>query len=432
MISPSVLSLLPFLAALSPSSHYATAQNENEYRAIVNAQLTNNHIIPFIGLGVGNAEHEDIPSMLSKSFGKPHLDYHLIDTARASENEELIATTLSEKFSTTQQQHVHVVTKVWYTHLGYDRTKLSVTESLADLEPDVFVHVLLHWPRCDDHVEWMNCQQEEDDLPDHVKDAGPSPLNEPDIFLDSWKALEELYLQYDEIASIGVSNFGVQDWRLLLENCNIVPHIHQGDIWSYFNKPSLRSILEEHRVMFQAYNVMHGIIANLENLKKVNDRLNEIATEIHVEKVSTLILAWMLQNKMGVVFMSTDENHIEENSPYVVGMVKQFEPEVSDELRDLIFLAVGGHDDISEIEGLKAAGVQVTFFNELEKDVKVYWVDGNEKLVHVDEVAAKGDTSLGSHPGHQFVVKENDESEALHTFEVTVDYGGYEEFFVEL
>ena len=66
---------------------------------------------------------------------------------------------------------LHVVTKVWYSHLGYERTKISVQESLDQLASkntrQVYVHMLLHWARCNDEIEWMNCEEEENNIFNH-------------------------------------------------------------------------------------------------------------------------------------------------------------------------------------------------------------------------------------------------------------------------
>merc|ERR1712161_16620 len=86
------------------------------------------------------------------------------------------------------------------THLGYERTKLAVRDilnnlkGLGDKKNVIKVHILLHWPRCYDDVKWMNCEDEEKNLPDRIKNAGPAPHLDPDnAFIESWNALEEFY-----------------------------------------------------------------------------------------------------------------------------------------------------------------------------------------------------------------------------------------------
>jgi hypothetical protein len=78
---------------------------------------------PPVGLGVGNMAHDEIDSAISQAVAK---GTRLIDTASASRNEHLIARALDVPGGT----EVQVLTKVWYTHLGYERTLLSVNDSI--------------------------------------------------------------------------------------------------------------------------------------------------------------------------------------------------------------------------------------------------------------------------------------------------------------
>ena len=166
--------------------------------------------VPLIGFGIGNLPHEQIFDVVHAQLQGGSVQ--LIDTAHASHNEKILADAIAD-FDNAKGEHshtrgggssddpedlppIHVVTKVWYTYLGHKRTKISVEESLNELQVasntrQVYVHMLLHWPRCNDDVSWMNCEREENELPKHVKEAGPPPhLNKENAFLESWIALE--------------------------------------------------------------------------------------------------------------------------------------------------------------------------------------------------------------------------------------------------
>ena len=72
-------------------------------------------------------------------------------------------------------------------------------------------------------------------------------------------------VQYDEkdgtrrrrpyIASIGVSNFRIDDMRQLLDMARVPPHVYQGDSWMVFNDADMMDLLTEHEIFFQAYSV---------------------------------------------------------------------------------------------------------------------------------------------------------------------------------
>eukprot|EP00658_Telonema_sp_P-2_P072752 TRINITY_DN61843_c0_g1_i1.p1 TRINITY_DN61843_c0_g1~~TRINITY_DN61843_c0_g1_i1.p1 ORF type:complete len:195 (-),score=39.02 TRINITY_DN61843_c0_g1_i1:144-644(-) len=113
--------------------------------------------MPLVGLGVGNMPHKHIPHMVHRSVQE--LGIRLIDTAMASKNEGMVAAAANAALH-PQPQPVHVITKVWYTHLGFNRTMLAVRGALRRLRPKPLnpnpgpgpdplkIAVLIHWPHC--------------------------------------------------------------------------------------------------------------------------------------------------------------------------------------------------------------------------------------------------------------------------------------------
>jgi len=75
----------------------------------------------------------------------------------------------------------------------------------------------------------MECEKEEGNLPEYVKDAGPPPhLDKTNAWKNSWRALEDMYMEHEErrindtknsisggpyLESIGVSNFELEDMK---------------------------------------------------------------------------------------------------------------------------------------------------------------------------------------------------------------------------
>eukprot|EP00929_Paragymnodinium_shiwhaense_P093026 TRINITY_DN53064_c0_g2_i7.p1 TRINITY_DN53064_c0_g2~~TRINITY_DN53064_c0_g2_i7.p1 ORF type:complete len:220 (+),score=49.32 TRINITY_DN53064_c0_g2_i7:61-720(+) len=183
--------------------------------------LNNGNRYPLLGIGVGNLQHERIPEVVrqaTREFGA-----RLIDTAAASRNEHIIADALAGGASLAAadgDKRVSVLTKVWYTHLGHERTKLSVAASRQALGEHLDT-VLLHWPRCNPAIPWMRCEEEERSLPAAVHAAGPPP--QPDSWKESWRALEDLY-QKGQVRNIGVSNFALSEMEELL---SMVPSLLQ-------------------------------------------------------------------------------------------------------------------------------------------------------------------------------------------------------------
>jgi diketogulonate reductase-like aldo/keto reductase len=328
--------------------------------------LENGYELPLIGLGVGNLQHELIPSQIKSGIG---MDTLLIDTAQASQNERLILAGIdaglpSSKIRSKQADSkvVDVITKVWYTHLGYERTILAVLDSLEGLNhPNVRLHILLHWPRCFEEIEWMECEKEEENLPVRIKKAGPPPHLDPKAFVESWRALEDLFLGNTEytkkyakhgegmeipvIATIGVSNFDIHDLEEIHKTARVKPHILQGNVASFVFDEALIDYLDEHDIHFQAYNVMNGIIGpwaadrapnSLQALEQVAEELSDASVDTYTP--AQVVLKWLVDENVSVIPRTTQAEHLVANSGKSIAAM----PSLSDSQRDQVWDAVRG------------------------------------------------------------------------------------------
>ena len=84
---------------LAAATHAADEQLEFE--------LNNGNLFPAVGLGIGNMQRDRIPSVLGNAMLEHGVQ--LVDTAMASNTDAALRDT----------RGLQVVTKVWYTHLGY-------------------------------------------------------------------------------------------------------------------------------------------------------------------------------------------------------------------------------------------------------------------------------------------------------------------------
>ena len=69
---------------------------------------------------------------------------------------------------------------------------------------------------------------------------------------ESYKALEKLYKE-GKIRHIGVSNYTVHHLKHLIENCTVVPHVHQFELHPCLYQPELLEFCQEHKIQVQAY-----------------------------------------------------------------------------------------------------------------------------------------------------------------------------------
>jgi diketogulonate reductase-like aldo/keto reductase len=346
-------------------------------------------------MGVGNMVAEVIPAMVSQGL-QVDKKIRLIDTSYISRNEHLVAKGIAEgveKLQATQgneKVEVHVVTKVWYTHLGYDRTKQAVQSSLDNLKEAMDnenvilkVHVMIHWPRCYDNISWMNCEKEENDLPDVVKQAGPPPhLDKANAWKGSWKALEDIYEdESNPVASIGVSNFHLKEVEALTELARVQPHIVQTNIWSLLYDPLLVGYCHKRDIHLQSFHLMNGVIRKSEVAPFAYHHILSVANELTKDMLSKELIvsgteisaaqglmAWLVQHQVSVIPRTTDLEHLSENSAMAIGRI----PELTDPQVKTVAISVEAMlsgEDVKE-----DAYVKVTFHAKT-KDVYLYWHD---------------------------------------------------------
>lgn len=417
--------------------------------------LSNGRDIPLIGMGIGNLPSDRIDEVVSFNL---QLGSRLVDTARASRNESMLSKAIdkhfegaADKMDGSEDNVVHVVTKVWYTHLGYERTKIAVGESLRDLtmnqNVDTRVHILLHWPRCDDNIAWMNCEKEERRLPKYVQEAGPPPhLNKDTAWQDSWKALEDLYAEDRNnreanmgrrpiIESIGISNFDWNDMVSLLDICRIKPLIYQGNVWKVFHDPRMMNLLNENNILFQAYNIMNGVHHRKSSapnafavLSRIAAHLSRTRQELHDDqrletKVTEgmVIMAWLVQQGISVVPRASSNTHQVENSPSSIISLPRMSSEEIETVKNAMSALMKGED----------VKVKAVFHNEFMRSIQLHWMNQvtGEEVPVTDQVLPGVTLTIDSHPGHTFVAYCS-MKKLRKEYEVTAEYGNSDHFFI--
>ena len=404
------------------------------------------------------------------------LRVRLIDTAHQSGNEREVArgiTTgvkdLKEKWaSNTSNNHdsskeriqVHVVTKIWYTYLGYARTKLAVDEILQSFEEaikdsnvDLKLTIILHWPQCHDNIPWMNCKEEEDQLPDRIKNAGPPPHLDKASWKESWRALEEIYdnnhsvdNNNDEyssvIAGIGISNFDYDTLQTLLQTSKVAPHLAQINVWSVMNDPAFIELLHENNIHIQVYNVMNGIIEQVLNNPKAHHHILMIANQLEqksihsssssandeiVEKVyfAQVILKWLVQFDISVIPRTSQSNRLTQNSAVAISKI----PSMSEEQMDTAGRAILAFINNQDLEDDKLVKVR---FHAKESDMFLYWVSQEDNESQLAFIEKGSSYEEHTHPGHRFKVYHAYDPDQFESFSIHGHYGDSQDIHVEL
>lgn len=444
-------------AKLSSSSHHRALQVSNHGGSQEDLS------IPLVGIGVGNSPHHKIPFILASALmfqntnnkqnaNAEDLHYRMIDTSHShtdSALEVLVGRSLSRLLSsgskskssssTTDGDDVyHVLIKINHSHLGYERTMLSIQNSLSDIlpsfngksgtstavsTPNFRVHAIIQYPRCYDSfftsktyqnspnfpTKYSSCTEEEEALDEATKSVGPSPLLDTGAWKRSWHALEELY-HHGTLESIGVSNFGPHDMKRLYEMSTVGPHIYQGTLHTLLLEEDLIEEMVMHGVHYQCIDAASTILAGKETAPKAYATLERIGamhgsldegegvSGVYGYSPIQVVLGWLVQRGVGVVPGTTNPAHLAENSPVSLASMPKFSPRENLDIENAILAIVNGEDEsdaesgelasITQAElGSQAENVEVTatgnqldggviatFFNTFHRNIRIFQV----------------------------------------------------------
>jgi len=173
--------------------------------------LNDGACIPAVGLGVWQTPAEDTERAVTAAL---HAGYRHIDTAAAYRNEPEVGHAL--KSSGVPREDVYLVTKLWNSEHGYDKTLAAFDASMKRLglndDDDYLDLYLIHWP-----------------------------MPEVNLYVETFKAFAHLRDQ-GRIRSIGVSNFAPEHLSVLIDATGIVPVVNQVELHPQFPQHELREV----------------------------------------------------------------------------------------------------------------------------------------------------------------------------------------------
>ncbi|MBN1074276.1 aldo/keto reductase [Clostridium botulinum] len=208
-------------------------------------------------LGFGTYKVNDGKEVINSVKEALKLGYRHIDTAAFYKNEDGVGIAIKE--SGIKREDIFLVSKVWNTEQGYEKTLKSFENSIKNLQTDYLDLFLIHWPQ---------------------------PLNKK-----TWKALEELYKE-NKVRAIGVSNFTVNHLKDLISDSEITPMVNQVEFHPKLVQEDLIKFCNDNNIQLEAWSpLMRGKIFEIEILKDIAKK--------YKKTVSQIVLRWDVQ--MGVV-----------------------------------------------------------------------------------------------------------------------------------
>ncbi|CAG7951244.1 unnamed protein product [Penicillium nalgiovense] len=161
--------------------------------------------IPAIGLGTWQSKPNEVRVAVKDAL---LAGYRHIDTALAYGNEAEVGAGIKD--SGVPREEIWLTTKL--DNPWHKRVTEGIDSSLKDLQTDYVDLYLMHWPSSTDP----------NDLSKHLPDWD---------FIKTWQELQKLPAT-GKVRNIGVSNFGIKNLEILLNDpsCKIVPAVNQIEL----------------------------------------------------------------------------------------------------------------------------------------------------------------------------------------------------------
>ena len=240
-----------------------------------NVSISNGVVMDRLGYGLYKVPADDAHGLCTLAL---EAGYRLIDTAAMYGNEEGVGRAVRDAVSAgyVDRSDVFVTSKVWNDGHGYRATHEAFEESLKRLGLDYLDLYLIHWP----------CPGK-------------------DLYVDTWRALEELYSR-GKVRAIGVSNFQRHHLERLLTQTEVVPAVNQIELHPFLQQQGLRGFNAEHGIVTQAWSPLgRGTLLT-------NATITHIAAK-HSRSPAQVILRWHLQIGGTAVVKASSRERIVEN-----------------------------------------------------------------------------------------------------------------------
>ncbi|AQQ54898.1 aldo/keto reductase [Planococcus lenghuensis] len=235
--------------------------------------LHNGVKMPWLGLGVFKVE--DGAEVVNSVKAALEAGYRSIDTAAIYGNEEGVGQAIAE--SAVPREELFITTKVWNSNQGYEATLAAFDKSMEKLGLDYLDLYLIHWP-----------------LPSQGK------------FVETWKALEQLYKD-GRVRAIGVSNFKVHHLEEVIANSEVVPMVNQVEYHPRFNQRELHDFCKKHSIQLEAWSpLMQGGLLDEPALVEIAKKYDKSPAQI--------IIRWDIQTGVVTIPKSTKPHRIAENA----------------------------------------------------------------------------------------------------------------------
>lgn len=236
-----------------------------------NIKLYNGVEMPILGYGVFQVPPQEAERCVSDALS---VGYRLIDTAQAYFNEEGVGEAVAK--SGIKREDLFLVTKVWISNNGEEKTARSIDESLRKLKTDYIDLLLIHQAY-------------------------------GDVF-GTWRAMEDAYRD-GKVRAIGVSNFQQARFFDFAHYVDMKPMVNQLQCNAMIQQREIEPTLNEFGTKMMAWGPLGG--QGVDGIIK-SDLLAGIGAK-YGKTASQVALRWLTQRGIVAIPKSTHKERMQQN-----------------------------------------------------------------------------------------------------------------------
>ncbi len=268
--------------------------------------LNNEVKMPCVGFGTYLTSDEEASVAVTEALNK---GYRYIDTAFIYGNEKGVGEAIAK--STVAREDIFVISKVWNTERGYEKTKAAFELTMKNLGLEYLDLYLIHWPAIE---KQFGAEAEE--------------LN-----AETWRAMEELYKE-GKIRAIGVSNFLKHHMEALAKTATVTPMINQIEYHPGWMQQDTVEYCQANGTVVQAWSPFaRGAILDNELLQELAKKYNKTTAQI--------TMRWILQNGIQPIPKTVSTVRMDENIQIFDFEISAEDMKKINELKD-----IGGQNEL--------------------------------------------------------------------------------------
>ncbi len=239
--------------------------------AVPDITLNNAVSIPQLGFGVFQIPPDQTKDATALAL---QVGYRHIDTAEMYRNEAGVGEAV--RASGIDRSEIFVTSMLNNGAHAYDDALAAFAETLNTLDIGYVDLFLVHWP-----------------LPT-VTD-----------FVETWKAMEEIYAS-GKARAVGVSNFQTHHLNRLAAECTVVPAVNQIEVHPYLTNETVRAYGADHGIATEAWSpIAQGGVLDDPTIVTIAERVDRTPAQV--------TLRWHVQRGDIVFPKSVTESRVREN-----------------------------------------------------------------------------------------------------------------------